>query len=53
MDIAALSMDLSMTKVAQSVQYSMMKKTMESEELAAQEMLKMLPPSPYSFDVRA
>ena len=53
MDIAALSMQISADNLTRNVEYALMKKTMETEELAAQEMLKMLPPSPYTFDTRA
>lgn len=53
MDIAAMSMDLSQARVMQSVELSVMKKTMESEEMVAQMFQQMLPPSPYQFDARA
>lgn len=44
--IAAASMNMSMSQVQQNAQYSLMKKTMDSTEQAAQEMLKMMPPTP-------
>ncbi len=44
MDIAALSMDLSAARVAQSLHLSMMKESMNMEELAAQTIMEMLPP---------
>ena len=54
MDIAAMSMDLSAMRVMQSVEVSMMKKTMETEEMAAQAMMDMLPPpSNHIFDAYA
>lgn len=53
MDIAAMSMDISAARLAQNVEIAMMKKTMDTQEVAAQTLLKMLPPSPYNFDVRA
>ena len=53
MDIAALSMSMSMEKLNTGLELTMIKKTMDTAETTAVEMLKMLPPSPYSFDVRA
>lgn len=55
MDIAAMSIQMHTNGLMQEVNYSVMKKSMESEEMAAQELLNMLPPppSPYTFDVRA
>lgn len=44
MDIAAMSMDLSAARLAQSVEISMMKKTMSMEETAVETMMEMLPP---------
>ena len=40
-------------QVEQQYGISMQKKAMDVEELALQEMEKMLPPSPYGFDVKA
>lgn len=53
MDIAALSIDMHSSALMQNVQLSVMKKTMDSEEMVADMFQKMLPPSPYTFDVRA
>ncbi len=53
MDIAALSMDLSAARVAQSLQLSMMKETMNMEELAAETIMEMLPPSNHIIDTYA
>lgn len=53
MDIAAMSMDMHAAELMQNVQLSVMKKSMDMEELAAQTLEQMLPPSPYNFDVRA
>lgn len=54
MDIAALSMDLSASKLVQNVNLSVMKKSMDMEELAAETMMDMLPPpSNYLIDTYA
>ena len=44
--IAAMSMNMSAATVAQNYSIAITKKTMESQELAAQELLKMLPETP-------
>ncbi len=44
--IAAMSMSMSAATVAQNYSIAVTKKTMESQELAAQELLKMLPETP-------
>lgn len=44
--IAAMSMNMSAAEFAQNYSISVTKKTMESQELAAQELLKMLPEAP-------
>lgn len=41
--IAAMSMDMSAAKIQQSVSTAVTKKVMDTEELAAQELLRMLP----------
>ncbi len=56
MDIAALSMDMHSSALMQNVELSVMRKTMDAEEMVAdmfREMLPSAPPSPYTFDVRA
>lgn len=44
--IAAASMDISAAKVQTGVSLSVTKKVMDTQELAAQEMLRMLPATP-------
>ena len=44
--IAAMSMNMSAATVAQNSSIAITKMTMESQELAAQELLKMLPETP-------
>lgn len=44
--IAAMSMSMSAAEFAQNYSISVTKKTMETQELAAQELLKMLPETP-------
>ena len=54
--IAAMSMGMSAASLQQEVTISMTKKAMDSAELAAQELLEMLPPQPglgAHIDVRA
>ncbi len=53
MDIAALSMQMHADQLATNVEYSVMKKVMDTQEVMAENFLQMLPPSPYSFDVYA
>lgn len=55
MDIAAMSIQMHADSLARDVGYAVMKKSMDSMETIAQNMLNMLPtpPSPYTFDVRA
>lgn len=43
-DIAAISMNLSAASVQQQASISVQKKVMDTQELAAQEITKMLPP---------
>ena len=51
--IAALSMDMSAARLQQSVSISVQKKVMDTQELAAQELLKMLPPQTITIDTYA
>lgn len=52
--IAAASMNISQAKVAQSVQISVMKKVMDTQEVQLQALEKMLPPpSGHIIDVYA
>ncbi len=51
--IAAASMSMSAAKFAQQVDIAVTKKAMDTEELALQELTKMLEPSPYLVDIRA
>ena len=54
--IAATASTLASAQLQQSYAIAVSKKAMESQELAAQELLQMLPPSPssgYQFDVYA
>lgn len=51
--IAALSMDMSAARLQQSVSISVQKKVMDTQELAAQELLKMLPPQTSTIDTYA
>lgn len=51
--IAALSMDMSAARLQQSVSISVQKKVMDTQELAAQELLKMLPPQTNTIDTYA
>lgn len=44
---------LKSAQLEQQYSISVQKKAMDVEELALQELQEMLPPSPYSFDVRA
>lgn len=44
--IAGMAMSMSAAATAQSYSLAITKKTMDSQELAAQELLKMLPQSP-------
>lgn len=44
--IAGMAMDMSAAQFATNYSLSVTKKMMDSQELAAQELLKMLPPSP-------
>ena len=44
--IAAMSMNMSAATVAQNYSIAITKKTMESQELAAQELLQMMPETP-------
>lgn len=53
MDIAAMSIDMHTASLMQNVELSMMKKTMDAEEMVTDLINKMMPPSPYTFDVRA
>lgn len=57
MDIAAISIDMSLAKVQNSVSLSLMDKTMENCEAQAasliNDMLQAAPPPQYSFDVWA
>ena len=45
-DIAGLSVSMHAAELQQSVSISIAKKSMDSAELAAQELLQMLPPPP-------
>lgn len=51
--IAALSMDMSAARLQQSVSISVQKKVMDTQELAAQGLLKMLPPQTSTIDTYA
>ena len=51
--IASTAMSMSAAKLEQQYSISMQKKAMDVEELAWQELQEMLPPSPYTLDVRA
>ncbi len=51
--IASTAMSMSAAKLEQQYSISMQKKAMDVEELALQELQEMLPPSPYTLDVRA
>lgn len=51
--IASASMDLSAVKLNQSVSISVQKKVMDTQELAAQEIEKMLPPQTGVIDTYA
>jgi hypothetical protein len=51
--IASASMSMSAAKFAQQVDIAVTKKAMDAEELALQELTKMLEPSPYLVDIRA
>ena len=51
--IAALSMDMSAARLQQSMSISVQKKVMDTQELAAQELLKMLPPQTSTIDTYA
>ena len=51
--IASAAMSMSAAKLAQSCDIAVTKKSMETEELALQELTQMLPPSPYQFDTYA
>lgn len=54
--IASSAMSMSAAQFEQQYSISVQKKAMDVEELALQELQKMLPtctPSPYGFDVRA
>lgn len=58
MDIAALSISMSMERTAQAVQTSMLKKTMEQAEMVVQNLIEGMeaaatPPSSNILDVRA
>lgn len=44
--LAGMAMSMSAASVAQSYSLAITKKTMDSQELAAQELLKMLPETP-------
>ncbi len=44
---------LKSAQLEQQYSISVQKKAMDAQELALQELQEMLPPSPYSFDVRA
>lgn len=44
--VAAMSMEMSAAKLQQSVSLAVTKKVMDTEELAAQELLQMLPKIP-------
>ena len=50
--IASSAMNMSAAQFEQQYSISVQKKAMETQELALQELQEMLPPSPYSFDVR-
>ena len=51
--IAALSMDMSAARIQQSASISVQKKVMDTQELAAQELLEMLPPQTSVIDTYA
>ncbi len=51
--IASAAMSMKAAQLAQSYDFAVTKKSMETEELALQELTEMLPPSPYNFDVYA
>jgi len=51
--IASSAMSMSAAQIEQQYSISMQKKAMDVEELALQELQEMLPPSPYTLDVRA
>lgn len=44
--IAGMAMDLSAAQIANQYAISVTKKVMETQELAGQELVKMLPPTP-------
>lgn len=52
-DIAAMSMDLSAASIQQQASVSVQKKAMDAQELAGQELLKMLPPQTSIIDTYA
>jgi len=52
-DIAAMSMDMSAASIQQQASISVQKKVMDTQELAAQEMMKMLPPQTSIIDTYA
>ena len=51
--IAAAAMSLSAASLQQSYSVAMAKKSMETQEMAAQELLRMLPPQQSVIDVYA
>jgi len=51
--IAATSMAMSQAQLAQGVAVSMMRKTMDTAEMEAAQLLEMLPPSDNLIDVYA
>lgn len=52
-DITAMSMDMSAASIQQQASISVQKKVMDTQELAAQEMMKMLPPQTSIIDTYA
>ncbi len=52
MDIAALSINMHTANLVRDVNLSVIKKSMETEETIAENLLKMLPPTDSVIDVR-
>ncbi len=53
MDIAAMSMSMHSAQLMQNVSLSVTKNAMETQEVAMQGLLEMLPPSNHIIDVLA
>ena len=52
-DIAAMNMDMSAASIQQQASISVQKKVMDTQELAAQELISMLPPQTSIIDTYA